>query len=111
MRDEFLATLPENLATGLDKRKLIKNIKSMYRAKGSVRGHEMFFRILFGETSETIYPREQMLKASDGQFDSLKVLRVIASSGDPIELIGRTITGQTSSATAIIENVSTFPNW
>ena len=43
MRNEFLATLPENLATGLDKRKLIKNIKSMYRSKGSVRGHEMFF--------------------------------------------------------------------
>ena len=67
MRDEFLATLPENLATGVDKRKLIKNIKSMYRAKGSVRGHEMFFRILFGENSETIYPREQMLKAPDRQ--------------------------------------------
>ena len=78
MRDEFLATLPENLATNVDKRKLIKNIKSMYRSKGSVRGHEIFFRILFGETSETIYPREQMLKALDGQFDSLKVLRVIA---------------------------------
>ena len=37
IRDEFLATLPENLALGVDKRKLIKNIKSMYRAKGSVR--------------------------------------------------------------------------
>ena len=108
MRDEFLATLPENLAAGVDKRKLIKNIKSMYRAKGSVRGHEMFFRILFGETSETIYPREQMLKASDGQFDSLKVLRVISSVGDPNQLIGRTITGGTSSATAIVENTSQF---
>ena len=108
MRDEFLATLPEQTAAGVDKRKLIKNIKSMYRAKGSVRGHEMFFRILFGETSETIYPREQMLKASDGQFDSLKVLRVIASVGDANQLIGRTITGQSSSATAVVENTSTF---
>lgn len=108
MRDEFLATLPEQTAAGVDKRKLIKNIKSMYRAKGSVRGHEMFFRILFGETSETIYPREQMLKASDGQFDSLKVLRVIASVGDATQLIGRTITGQSSSATAIVENTTTF---
>ena len=54
MRDEFLATLPENLAASVDKRKLIKNIKSMYRSKGSVRGHEIFFRILFGENSETI---------------------------------------------------------
>ena len=108
MRDEFLATLPENLASGVDKRKLIKNIKSMYRAKGSVRGHEMFFRILFGEKSETIYPKEQMLKASDGQFDTLKVLRVIASVGDANQLIGREITGQSSNATAIVENTSTF---
>ena len=108
MRDEFLATLPENLAASVDRRKLIKNIKSLYRSKGSVRGHEMFFRILFGETSETIYPREQMLKASDGQFDSLKVLRVIASVGNATLLIGRTITGQTSNATAIVENTSTF---
>src|SRR6056300_527087 len=107
-RDEFLATLPENLATGLDKRKLIKNVKSLYKAKGSVRGHEMFFRILFGETSETIYPREQLLKASDGQFDSLKVLRVIATVGDPTDLIGRQITGQSSGCTAIVENTSTF---
>ena len=108
MRDEFLATLPENLAASVDRRKLIKNIKSLYRSKGSVRGHEMFFRILFGETSETFYPREQMLKASDGQFDTLKVLRVIASVGDATLLIGRKITGQSSGATAIIENTSTF---
>ena len=108
MRDEFLATLPEQLATGVNKRKLIKNIKSLYRAKGSVRGHEMFFRILFGETSETIYPREQMLKASDGQFDTLKVLRVISSVGDANQLTGRTITGQSSNATAIVENTSQF---
>ena len=107
-RDEFLATLPENLSIGVDKRKLIKNVKSLYRAKGSVRGHEMFFRILFGETSETLYPRENLLKASDGQFDSLKVLRVIASVGDPTLLVGRQITGQSSNATAIIENTSTF---
>ena len=108
MRNEFLATLPENLALGIDKKKLIKNVKSLYRSKGSVRGHEMFFRILFGEQSETIYPREQMLKASDGQFDSLKVLRVIATVGDATLLIGRTVTGQTSGATAIVENTSTF---
>ena len=31
----------------LDKRKLIKNIKSVYRAKGTQRGHEVFFRFLF----------------------------------------------------------------
>ena len=34
-----------------------------------------------------------MLKASDGAFDSLKVLRVIASVGDATQLTGRKITG------------------
>ncbi len=108
MRDEFLITLPETLNAGVDKRKLIKNIKTLYRRKGTVKGHEIFFRILFGENSETLYPREQLLKASDGQFDTLKVLRVISSVGSPAGYVGRTITGQTSRATAIVENTTTF---
>ena len=38
-RNEFLKTIPEELAIGLDKRNLIKNIKSMYRLKGTQKGH------------------------------------------------------------------------
>ena len=112
-RNEFLNTLPETLATGLNKRNLIKNVKTLYRTKGTSRGHELFFRLLFNETSETFYPREQMLRASDGQFDTKKILRAIQSTGqlttgDTADLIGRTITGETSEATAIIENVFKF---
>jgi hypothetical protein len=112
-RNEFLNTLPETLASGLDKRNLIKNVRTLYRTKGTNRGHELFFRLLFNETSETIYPREQMLRASDGQFDTKKIMRAIQSTaqsltGDTADLIGRTITGETSEATAIIENVFKF---
>ena len=107
-RNEFLNTLPENLDANVSKRKLIKNIKSVYRAKGTQRGHEVFFRFLFNLDSETFYPREQMLRVSDGQFDTKKVLRAISTVGDTSDLIGRTITGLTSSATAIIENVFKF---
>ena len=107
-RNEFLNTLPEILDGSVDKRKLIKNIKSVYRAKGTARGHEVFFRFLFNLDAEIFYPREQMLRASDGQFDTKKVLRAIATVGDTSDLIGRTITGQTSGATAIIENLFKF---
>ena len=107
-RNEFLNTLPETLDNGVDKRKLIKNVKSIYRAKGTQRGHEVFFRFLFNLDSETFYPREQMLRVSDGQFDTKKILRAIASVGNTADLIGRTITGQTSGATAIVENVFKF---
>ncbi len=107
-RNEFLNTLPETLDGTVDKRKLIKNIKSVYRAKGTARGHEVFFRFLFNLDSEVFYPREQMLRVSDGQFDTKKVLRAIGTVGETSDLVGRTITGQTSGATAIIENVFKF---
>ena len=107
-RNEFLNTIPENLDGSVDKRKLIKNIKSVYRAKGTSRGHEMFFRMLFGLPSETVYPRENMLRVSDGKWTTNKILRAIATVGDTAELVGRTITGQTSGATAIVEAVSKF---
>ena len=68
----------------------------------------MFFRMLFGLPSETIYPRENMLRVSDGKWTTNKILRAIATTGDTADLIGRTITGQTSEATAIVEAVSKF---
>jgi len=107
-RNEFLNTLPETLSNGVDKRKLIKNVKSLYRAKGTNRGHELFFRLLFGLESETIYPREQMLRVSDGKWDTNKILRAIVTTGDTSDLIGRSIEGETSEATAIVENVFKF---
>src|SRR6056300_687063 len=107
-RNEFLNTLPETLSNGVDKRKLIKNVKSLYRAKGTNRGQELFFRLLFGLESETIYPREQMLRVSDGKWDTNKILRAIVTTGDTSDLIGRSIEGETSEATAIVENVFKF---
>ena len=107
-RDEFLKTIPETLANGLDKRNLIKNIKSMYRLKGTQAGHELFFRILFNQVSETFYPRTQMLRVSDGQWDTQKVLRAVATTGDTTNLVGREITGMTTNATAIIESIKKF---
>ena len=112
-RTEFLNTLPENLNSNVNKRSLIKNVKSLYRAKGTNRGHELFFKLLFNEDSETIYPRENMLRASDGKWDTQLTMRAIQSNvqittGDTVSLIGRTVTGETSGATAIIENVFKF---
>jgi hypothetical protein len=107
-RNEFLNTLPETLNSNVSKRKLIKNVKSLYRAKGTDRAHQIFFRLLFNEDSQTIYPREQMLRVSDGKWNTSLILRAISSTGDTLNLIGRTITGQTSGAIAAVENVFKF---
>jgi len=105
---EFLNTLPDILASGLNKRNLIKNIKYLYGLKGTREGNNLFFRLLFNESAETIYPRDQILRVSDGKWTTNTIIRVIATIGDTANLIGRTITGESSGATAIVENVSKF---
>tara|TARA_B100000965_G_scaffold400877_1_gene423597 strand:+ start:18 stop:1892 length:1875 start_codon:yes stop_codon:yes gene_type:complete len=49
-----------------------------------------------------------MLRVSDGQWDSQKVLRSIVVIGDTTNLVGRTITGSSTGATAVVESVKKF---
>tara|TARA_Y100000310_G_scaffold137733_1_gene136697 strand:+ start:2641 stop:6750 length:4110 start_codon:yes stop_codon:yes gene_type:complete len=76
-KSQFLKSIPKSLATGINKRKLLKNIKDLYRVKGTKKAHELFFRILLDDTAELYYPAEDMLRVSDGKWGSNYVLRVV----------------------------------
>ena len=43
MKEEFLNTIPTDTDDSVSTRKLIKNIKSLYRAKGTAKAHKAFF--------------------------------------------------------------------
>ena len=108
MRDQFLVSIPENLATGIDKRKLIKNIKDLYSSKGSAEGHKLFMRMLLGESSEIFYPNQYMMRLSNAEWTTQTLIRVIpigGSTGD--EVVNQLITGGTTGATAIVESAVT----
>ena len=107
-RDAFLEGVVDNLATGVDKRRLIKNIRDLYIKKGTKRGHELFFRLLLNEEPTISFPNEQMIRLSDGNWTRKKIMRVLSNSGNPAELIGQLITGQTTTSTAIPVSVVTF---
>ena len=108
-RDSFLNAIPNTLAPDVERRKLIKSIKDLYAAKGTKKGHELFFRILFDEDSTISYPRVNMLRASDGEWSSNTVMRVLEQGiSDANELIGSTITGEESGATAVVMTVGKF---
>ena len=119
MKEEFLKTIPKNTHASLNKRKLIKNIKSLYRAKGTDKAHKAFFRMLFNENSEVYKPNEDMLRVSDGKFSTNTFLRctqtAAQSTNNPIFLIGQQIkqtnnpaNDNINEATAIVENVTKF---
>ena len=107
-KNEFLNTLPDNLDSNLNIRNLIKNVKYLYGLKGTSEGNNLFFKLLFNENATTTYPREQIIRASDGKWNTSTILRAVIVQGETSKLIGRKITGKTSSSTAIVEMVSTF---
>ena len=119
MKKEFLNTIPEDTDDAVSTRKLIKNIKSLYRAKGTAKAHKAFFRILFNENSEVYTPSDDMLRVSDGSWNVQTFLRctqtTLQQALDPIFLTGQVITqandpadANVNLATAIVENVLKF---
>ena len=107
-RDAFLEGMVDNLAAGVNKRSLIKNIRDLYIKKGTKKGHELFFRLLLNEEPTISYPNEQMIRLSDGNWTRKKIMRVLSNSGNPSDLVGQVITGQTTTSTAIPVSVVTF---
>ena len=107
-RDSFLEGIVDNVDAGVDKRKLIKNIRDLYLAKGTRKGHELFFRLLLNEEPRISYPTENMIRVSDGKWTTRKLMRVNVVNGSTTELIGQTITGQSSGATAIVTSTVSF---
>ena len=109
-RKSFMSGIPSQLANGINKRNLEKHIRELYRRKGTKEGAKLFMRILLDETAEVFYPNQYMLKTSAADWDKPIVIRVSAAPGAVVsdELIGRSITGQSSLATALVENSTTF---
>ena len=119
MKEEFLNTIPKDTHDSVDTRKLVKNIKSLYRAKGTAKANKAFFRLLFNETSEVYTPTDDMLRVSDGKWNKQNFIRctqtAAQSVNDSILLVGQTITqvdnpadDDVGDATAIVENITKF---
>jgi len=108
-RKSFMEGIPSNLATGIDKRNLEKHIRELYRRKGTREGAKLFMKILLDENAEVFYPNQYMLRTSDADWDKPTVLRCsTVGSSVPSEIIGQSITGQDSNATALVEDVTVF---
>ena len=58
----FMNAIPKKLADGIDKRNLIKNIRELYRLKGTSESFKLFIRILLNLDSEVVYPRKFMMQ-------------------------------------------------
>ena len=55
---------------------LIKNVLPLYLAKGSEKSFKLLFRMLFGQELEIKYPKNDVLRASDGKWLREQIIKV-----------------------------------
>jgi len=104
--EQFTKNIPKDILA--DKKLFVKLASELYTRKGTEEAYRIFFRALFNEEIDFFYPSTVILKSSDGKWEIPHIIRVKPISGSPFDLASTKITGNTSSANAIIESVISF---
>lgn len=66
---------------------LIRSLHQFYQSKGTTDSIEWFFRVFFNEPANVYFPREDILKASDGTWEAPITLKVSTPLPDPTTTI------------------------
>jgi len=104
IKQEFLPYFPESIA--FDKRKFLKLVNNFYSSKGTPNSLKFLFRALYNEEIEIYYPKDDILKASDGKWVLPLALRIDTNDNNIFNIEKNLITGLTSKATALVEKVT-----
>ncbi len=106
--NDFLPNFPNNVA--LDEAKLIKAARNFYQKKGSIESIQFLFRVLYGKEADIYFPKENILKLSDGKWVLPQALRIVLSAPymtfDTNLLVGRQGLGSSSNTACIIESAT-----
>jgi hypothetical protein len=120
---QYLASFPEeSLKPEVDKRQLLKNIRSFYQSKGTEQSIEFVFNSIVTQDATDIpkiyYPKDNTIKASTSGWISKYALKVKVISGNVLKIIGQKITQKEDlfvsglpSASAIVDNVRFLGNY
>jgi hypothetical protein len=107
-KQELLPYFPEN--TSLDIKKILKSAREFYSKKGSEESIKWLFKALFNEDIEINYPKEQILKTSDGKWKLPRAFRItVGETNKALDvnlLEKRLVTGNVSGATCVIETAN-----
>jgi hypothetical protein len=72
--NNYASLLPRDVE--VDKATLIKNVLPLYLSKGSEASFKLLYRFMFGQELEVTYPKNDILRASDGKWEIENALKV-----------------------------------
>lgn len=100
-KNKYLNNIQFNTAS--NKRLFIKNSLDFYRAKGTERAVDLFFKLIYGFEAKVYYPADDLFKPSDNEWLQREYLEVEPSQYT-VEFVGKTIYGTNSDATAFVDS-------
>lgn len=103
----YLRDIPEK--EGINKRTLIKNIVQYYKSKGNEDSFRLLFRLVFNEEIDFYYPSSDMLRVSDGKWETLRSIKVTNTTPLTIQnLAGCEVVGTISGARGLVNVITTY---
>jgi hypothetical protein len=103
LKKDLAPYFPQEIVT--DKRLFLKLVTQFYKSSGTQESVKFLFRALYDENIDIYYPKEDILKASDGKWVLPLALRIDTDDNNIFNIAKTLITGQTSKATALVEKV------
>jgi hypothetical protein len=111
--DNYIMTIPQSVIA--DKNVILKNVQDFYRSRGTEKSIKFLTRALFGKEVDIYYPKQDILRASDGKWYIEKSIRVneirLANTivtDSAYKFASHLIRGEQSNAVATVESVDSY---
>lgn len=101
-KNKYLSNIQFNIAT--NKRLFVKNALEFYRAKGTERAVDLFFKLVYGIEARVYEPSRDVFKLSDNEWEDKKYIEMVPSPTN-INFVGKQIFGASSRASAFAERL------
>ena len=95
---------------GIDPNLVLSKVKDFYSAKGTLNSFEILFKLLYGEESQVILPKENTLSPSNSLYIDAFTVVVEVKSGDVENIKGSSIYQEENSAESIPSAVGVVYN-
>lgn len=102
--------VPKEMA--IDKRTFLKLLNNLYESKGTEKSFKYLFRLLFNTNIDIYQPSQQMMKASDGQWEQQSFITIYGKFGVLTDLVDITteISNYTGTYSINIDRIETIQN-
>jgi hypothetical protein len=101
-KNKYLPNVQFNTAT--NKQLFIKNALDFYRAKGTERAVDLFFKLIYGLEARVYYPADDLFKLSDNTWLDTQYLELKPNKNN-INFVGEQVFGSVSTTSAFAERL------